>query len=129
MDLLENKMVEITTSGSQYSFKSTSDNQIEKRFKIIASVDGNDIPTRLTDTLDENHSLTVFSSQKTILVKNQSVLKGDLYLYDIAGRFIQKSKFSPNDITIIPTQLPMGTYVSKAVTLKEVVTAKLIISE
>jgi hypothetical protein len=129
MDLLENKMVEITTSGSQYSFKSTSDNQIEKRFKIIASVDGNDIPTRLTDTLDENHSLTVFSSQKTILVKNQSVLKGDLYLYDIAGRFIQKSKFSPNDITIIPTQLPMGTYVSKAVTLKEEVTAKLIISE
>ena len=129
MDLIENKIVEITASGSQYSFKSTSGNSIEKRFKIIASVDGSDITTRSSDTLTAHHSLTVFSSQKTILVKNQSDLKGDLYLYDMTGRLIQKSIFSPNEITLIPTQLPVGTYVSKAITLKDEVTAKLIISE
>jgi hypothetical protein len=129
MDLIANKIVEVTTSGSQYSFKSTSGSPIEKRFKIIASVDGNDITKGSTDTLAGHHSLTVFSSKKTILVKNQSGLKGDLYLYDMTGRFIQKSIFLPNDITLIPTQLPIGSYVSKAITLNDEVTAKLIISE
>ena len=128
MDLSENKTVEITTSGSLYSFNSNSGIPLEKRFKIVASpLDG--ITTDYKTTEEKNNPLSVFSSNHFIIVKNRSNLKGNLYLYDMTGRFIQRFAFNANDITTFSVTLPAGIYLSKAVTLTEEVTTNLILKE
>jgi hypothetical protein len=130
MDLSENKTIDVSVSGSQYNFKSNnSGDSIENRFKIIANMDGIDISTEVRSPNDSQHSIAVFNSKKTILVNNKSCLNGNLYLYDLAGRFIQLLPFKANCITTIPVQIPSGSYVSKAVTLKEEVIFKMILQE
>jgi hypothetical protein len=129
IDLSENKTIDVSASGSQYHFKSISGDSIENRFKIIANMDGIDISTEVKSTIDSQHSIDVFNSRKTILVNNKSSLNGNLYLYDLAGRFIQLSPFKANCITTLPVQISSGSYVSKAVTLKEEVMSKLILKE
>jgi len=126
MDLSNSTTVDITTSHSQYHFVSIPGNELEKRFKIIATKDEPEIPTE-DKSIDATHSsLSVFNTGNIILVKNQSDLNGNLYLYDLTGRFIQKLPFYANEITSIPINIPAGSYLSKAVTLTEQMTTKLI---
>lgn len=63
------------------------------------------------------------------MVNNKSSMNGKLYLYDLAGRYIQLLPFKANCITTFPVQIPSGSYVSKAVTLKEEVITKIILQE
>jgi len=128
MDLSENKTVEITTSGSKYSFNSNSGVPLEKRFKIIAAP-LNDITTDYKTIKEKDNPLSVFSSNNFIIVKNKSNLKGNLYLYDVTGRFIQRYVFNANDISTLSLTLPAGIYLSKAVTLTDEVTTNLILKE
>ena len=129
MDLSENKTIDVSASGSQYNFKSNSGDSIENRFKIIANMDGIDISTEVRSPNDSQHSIAVFYSQKNIMVNNKSSMNGKLYLYDLAGRYIQLLPFKANCITTFPVQIPSGSYVSKAVTLKEEVITKIILQE
>ena len=129
LDLSENKTVDITKTGSQYHFNSNTTVPTEKRFKLIATSLGTDVPTSQNKTDSEYHSLSVFNSNHAIMVKNQSKLGGYLYLYDITGRFIRKLQFTSNAITTFPLQLAVGTYLSKAVTLADEVTNHLIFKE
>ena len=124
LDIPENKTVDITSTASEYSFTTSSTAPVEKRFKIIAIGNENEIATGI---VDRNHSLTVFSSGKTIFVNNQSGETGTLYLYDMTGRSIQKMAFTSNKITTFSIHLPSGTYLSKAVTSHGQLTTKLIL--
>ncbi len=117
VDMLENVTTDITLSGSEYAFEAASTEKPVKRFKII-TVSATATSTSLTK---------VFSADKTIFVQNFSHVIGDLYLYDIAGRFIQKSPFGGSGLTAIPVNLPVGPYVVKAVTKLDVTTSSLII--
>ena len=127
LDVSENKTVEITATGSQYRFNSHSGFALEKRFKIIATPFDN-VPAGYKTAKGDN-PLTVFSSNHCIIVKNQSNLKGDLYLYDMTGRFIEKFNFNANDITTFAVNLPTGLYLSKAATLTDQITANLTLQE
>ena len=121
MDLTENKTIEITNTGSQYTFNSGLGVAAESRFKIIANN-----TTEVKSIYAGAHSLIVFSSGNAIFVNNQSNLNGNLYLYDLTGRFIKKFPFYANTITTLPIQLPVGSYLSKAFTSADGVTSKLI---
>ena len=129
MDLCEKKTVDVSSSGSQYNFKSNSGDSIENRFKIIANMNGIDINTEVKSPNDSQHSISVFNSKKTIIVNNMSSLNGNLYLYDLSGRSIQLLPFKANCITTLPIQIPSGSYFSKAVTLKDEVISKLILQD
>jgi hypothetical protein len=126
MDLSENKTVDITATGSQYTFNSNSGTPIENRFKIVATPAGNGTITEAKPTETGNSVLTVFSSGNAILVNNQSNQNGNLYLYDMMGRIIQIFPFQANAITTLPLKLPMGSYLSKAVTPVKELTRKLV---
>ena len=71
--------------------------------------------------------LSVFYSDKTIFVQNFSDNKGDLLLYDMTGRFIQKLPFSSNGVTAIPVNLTQGLYIAKSWAGTEVLTESIII--
>jgi len=125
MDLIENKTVEITADKSSYTFHSKSGTMEENRFKIIASPANPDISDKSTDK--DIHILSVFNSKNTIIVNNLSSQNGYLYLYDITGRFILKLQFSANTISTFPVLLPIGAYLSKAITQSTKLTTQLIL--
>ena len=129
MDLFENNTVEITASGSKYCFKSSSFNEVDSRFKIIATFKDLDVNTDTNSVETKHPGISVFNSGNIILIKNHSSLNGFLFLFDIAGRLIQKSPFHANGITTLKTNMPTGSYLVKAVTLEYEITKKLIVQD
>jgi hypothetical protein len=121
VDLKESKTIDISQSGTQYSFTATPTTAPEKRFKIITS---KNTLTKLSDEYDQK--LSLICNQKTIIIQNKSDENGELYIYDITGRFIQKQLFSANNITTIPTNLSSGSYIVKAITKSQRVGQNLI---
>jgi len=129
IDLRKNKTIEITSDKSQYLFESNPGSTSERRFKIIATQNELDLTTNNLSTDAAPLTLKVYTSGKIVLVNNQSPLNGNLYLYDMTGRNIQKLPFKANQVTSIPIQMPIGSYLTKAVTQKEQVTTKLLFTE
>jgi len=124
VDSVKHKTIDITTSGTKYTFLSLPTDNIIKRFKIITN---QDISTNNTSPRTERNQLNVFSSQHTIFIDNQSDNEGSLSLYDISGRFIQKFKFSPSGITTLRTDLSSGSYLVKAITKNQTVSKQLLL--
>lgn len=107
IDFVENKVVDITKTGTEYSFQSDSTDTLVKRFKIVSYL------TNVPDTVYKE--VKVFSSKETIYVDNQTSSKGSVVLYNMSGVAVQKSNFDPNKITPISTNLPSGIYIAKTV--------------
>jgi hypothetical protein len=121
VDLVENKIIDITQSGTQYSFQAESTPKPIARFKIVTRPYEKNAP-------DLNSQLKVFSSAKTIFIDNLGNLPGNLYIYDIAGHFIKKTPFGLKTITAVSLNLSSGAYVIKAVTSDEDVSKRVIIN-
>jgi hypothetical protein len=102
-DMIQNKVVEITKSGTSYSFESHKSEPL-KRFKIMT----NPLITDLGNTKSE---LNIFSSQKNIYIQNSTELKGNVKVFDMTGRCRQTSTFNANGITVLKTDLPTGAYI------------------
>ena len=124
VDSVAQKTIDITATGSTYTFAALPEDSIIKRFKIVTTISQ---ITKLTQVNSDNPILNVFSSQQTIFVDNKSDSNGTLQLYDIAGRRIQKFSFTANEVTTLRTRLPQGSYVSVAVTGNDKLTTQLII--
>jgi hypothetical protein len=107
-DLVANKVVEITKSGSEYSFVSLQTDSVE-RFRIITS-------PYITDSNETDQQFKIFSSKQCIYIHNFSNLQGKVMLYDMTGRCMLSSTFQANDITVLQTDLPSGAYVIHAIT-------------
>ena len=121
LDLQTNVTTDITASGTTYSFSATSTVAPVRRFRILTS-------TVATDTTNiAKQMLTVFNSQNTIIVQNKSDERGDLYLYDFSGRIVQKLAFAANSISTLPINVPIGSYISKAITKGNALTTKLLL--
>jgi hypothetical protein len=123
VDSLRGKTVDITASGSVYTFNVLPSDTIERRFKIVTSVD---IATSLPTTNATVNRLKVFNSLNTLFVDNKTDDSGFLMLYDISGRFIQKCPFSANEILTLRTALARGSYLATAITNRDKLTTKLI---
>ena len=113
VDLQNNTTIDITASGSQYTF-TVADQLSANRFKIVTAAED---PTSVTNP-SEAKQFKVFTSGKLIFVNNLSNDNGYVELYNIAGQYIQKLPFGANGITTLTTQLIPGSYVVKATTTK-----------
>jgi len=124
IDSVGHQTVNISASGTQYSFMSFPTGAIINRFKIVTSPE---INTNVTTPGSKNSQLKVFSSKYTVFIDNPSDYQGSLYLFDISGRLIHKFNFTANGITTIQTDLIPGSYLIKAITKYEKITKKLIL--
>jgi len=120
VDLVENKTIDITTSGTVYPFLAETTSEPVKRFKIVTR------PYE-KDASEAETQVKLFSSQETIFVQNLSKLNGDCGIYDIAGHYLMKVPFTGNSVTAISNGLKPGAYVAMAVTANEKVSKRLIV--
>ncbi|MFA6580718.1 MAG: T9SS type A sorting domain-containing protein, partial [Paludibacter sp.] len=131
IDLVENKTINIHTSGTEYSFVAEQTNSPVNRFKIVTSVskpDENSIPENQYKPDDSNKTLNIFNADKTLVIDNPTASTGDLTIYDAHyGRVVSKLNFNANQITTVQMNLSDGVYVIKAVTQTEVITKRIIV--
>lgn len=120
-DIVENKVVDITETGTTYTFMADSTNTIKNRFKIATRYYEKDAP-------DAQTLVKVFNSGKSVFVENKSDKKGTVVLYDMSGRIIKRSALMPSGVTAISTNLVPGAYVAKAVCGTEEITKRLIVN-
>ncbi|MDR3653863.1 MAG: hypothetical protein P4L34_12950 [Paludibacter sp.] len=127
LDLLENTTTDITTSGTQYTFNVHPSTLPVKRFEIVTSLTPTGLPMTAADNNNNSSNIKIFSSEKTIFIQNNTDFAGNLTIYDISGRVLNKIQFSANGITTIPTNLTIGTYLVKGETINTVVSKQIIL--
>ena len=105
VDLVANRITNISESGASYVFESTG--TVQKRFEIIS---------RLPDTNSLiNSKLHLFCAGNTICVENLTNQKGEFTVYDLVGHCLKKLSFGANEITAIQRDfLVSGAYVFQA---------------
>lgn len=120
IDLIENKTVDITETGSEYKFYAESTPKPVNRFKIA---------TRPYEqkASDFNSQVKIFSAGKTLFIHNFSNVEGEFVVYDISGRILKKGKFGANGITGVITNYISGGYVVRAKTSLEEVSKRIIL--
>jgi hypothetical protein len=94
-DLIENRIVDITSSGTEYSFNATSASSTVLRFKIITQ-------TNNTETMKQNISKAYYFNNQ-LYVQNFSNISGKVYVYDISGRTVAIKSISANENIQIAT--------------------------
>ncbi|MFT3751904.1 MAG: T9SS type A sorting domain-containing protein [Paludibacter sp.] len=108
VDMNNNQVTDITTSGSQYTFVSKQTTvPTTARFKIVTSLGV------VTEDGNISGKLNIFNSGKTVYIENNTGMKGDLMIYDVGGRFIQQHPFNASGLTTIDTNLSIGVYLLK----------------
>lgn len=175
IDSVANKVINIYTAGTQYTFTATNSDVAIKRFKIVTSnptpvvvtpvvvdpvvvvpvvvdpvvvdpvvvvtpvvdpvvVDPVVVPVETTkDKKDKNKDnkvkkIKIRNNNKTIVVENNSKLKGDLTLYNAkTGKTIKSHKFNADGTTYITTDLKAGTYIVKGATTTDETSLTIII--
>ena len=120
LDLVENKTVDITESGSTYSFLADSTKQTVNRFEIAT------IPFE-KNAVDTNKQLKVFTAGSTVFIQNLSNLNGNMVIYDLLGHAIKQATFGPYGITTVQTSTVPGAYLLNAATRNDKVNKKFII--
>ncbi|MEI6751657.1 MAG: hypothetical protein WCK78_00680 [Paludibacter sp.] len=117
LDMLENKTIDITETGSTYSFTAESTTKPINRFKIITF--------NTTESETDNKKIKIFSASKTAYIENMSNQNGKWVLYDTSGHVISNENFTAKGITtlIVPRS---GAYILKASTPNVEVTQKII---
>jgi len=107
-DLQDNTVIDITQSGTNYTFLAQDTAAPVKRFKIVSSPG--------SDTVEIESQLKIFASHQTIFIHNLSGTAGDIMLYDASGQFLRNVSFGADCVTAIPVSLPPGAYLVKATT-------------
>jgi hypothetical protein len=120
LDLVENKTIDITTSGTQYAFMAESTPAPIKRFRIVTR------PYE-KNAADAISQVKIFSSKSSIFIQNLGNVNGECYVYDIVGHFLMKVPFNANNVTAINTNLIPGAYIAMAITGGEKVSKRLIL--
>lgn len=110
VDLEQNKTIDISESGTKYSFVSKQTAAPTKRFKIVTSFDESGIATHV-DAISTELSLN--NNSNKIEVVNKYNCEGALYIYNISGEFIKKFRIMPDSKSLHEPELPTGAYVAK----------------
>lgn len=118
VDLLKNTTIDITESGSTYTFSTAASNvKAQKapsltaenaRFKILTT-------PSITTNLDISNanSLKIFCSDKKVIVNNKESLEGELRLFDTSGRLVYSNTFG-SGISTFDVELAYGVYIVQA---------------
>ena len=117
-DLVANKVIDISTSGTQYAFVADSTGAPVKRFLIVTN------PTEVNTVASTQ--LKVFNSGNTVFIQNSGKLNGEMIVYDMMGRDIRIAPFGPYGVTAVQLETISGAYIIKAATDKEIIIKKII---
>ncbi len=121
VDLLENKTVDVTATGSEYAFTAVANSNATNRFKLVA-VAANQSGT------PELKRVKITDTAEAVIVQNLSALPGNYGIYNLAGLLVGEGIIAPNNITTISKlNLDRGAYVVKASTDFEKTTQKILI--
>ena len=120
VDLVANKTVDITASGTEYAFAAETTLPTVKRFKIVTQ-------TTAIKNPSAGSQIKLVSSQSSVIVSNPTNEVGSLVIYNLSGSAMQTIRFDANGVITFPINLGKGVYVAKATTATEEVTEKLII--
>jgi len=120
VDLVENKTVDVTQSGSTYTFATAQSDAPTKRFKILTRPYEKDAP-------DTEAQVKIFTAPGRVFVHNLSTFKGECTLYDIAGRAIKNASFAANAVTEVLSNLTPGAYVVNTITNGEKLSKRVIV--
>jgi len=119
VDLVANKTIDITASGTEYAFSTEATPTAVTRFKII---------TQTTAVKKATASqLKLVTAEGSIIVSNPTNESGSLVIYNLSGSAVHTVRFEANGVITIPMNLGKGIYVAKATTATEEVKEKLII--
>jgi len=125
VDLIANKTVDITASGTEYAFTATASTPATNRFKIVTN-------SNLTTSVGNQEALKlkIYNSEGAVFVQNFTDNACDFMLYNIQGKVVLQSKAKANGITTIQTlNLIPGVYVAKAVNAIEEAKQRIIIRQ
>lgn len=120
IDFHENKITDVTASGTQYSFSAKPAQGNGNRFKIVTShknTDGNEL----------ENEIKIFSANGTIFVQNFSSNEGQLKLFNVSGNYLKEIPFYSNTITSFSGKLFPGVYIVCAVMNNESVNKCIIV--
>ena len=120
IDLLENRVIDITQTGTEYNFTSASTDNV-KRFKIVSTITDLQKP-------DGNSDLLIYNSGNDIVINNRSNQRGSLTIFDAMGRVVKTAEFDANKLSNLPVNLSNGTYIVKAVVNSEKITKRIVIN-
>ena len=122
LDSIDNKIIDITQSGSTYTFTVDTVGKYNNRFRIVArNIEENSI--------ERNSKLKLFSANGKIFVDNQSNERGEFCLYDMTGRIVRKSIFAPKIICEVGSVRHYGIYIGRATISTEDQTERLIMNQ
>jgi hypothetical protein len=129
IDLANNKTIDVTSTGAQYTFNAKSTIEPVKRFQLVTSkpqaVRG--VTTQNNDVAGSSEELKVFSSNQTIFIKNNSAEAGVLRLFDLSGKFVKELTFGALGIATFQNCAPVGAYFIKGGTASNPITSKLML--
>jgi hypothetical protein len=117
-DFIENKVIDISNSGTQYAFVTENTPAPVKRFMIVTN------PTDVVAVVSTQ--LKVFNSGNIVFIQNSGPLNGEMRVYDMMGRYIKRATFSPNGVTAVQLESISGAYIIKAATINEIARKKII---
>ena len=106
LDSVANKIIDITNSGTQYSFSVDSIGTYNNRFKIITS--------KVETNPSQNNKLTIFNASGKFYVDNKSNEIGEFSLFDLAGRTVRSNTFAANSVTEVGSVKQNGIYIGRA---------------
>jgi len=134
IDSVEQKIVDIYSTGAKYSFTSHITAKPVKRFKIVTSDTGNlsgqtiSSLTLESQPTSNNNNLKIYYSNKNIFIQNAGNQKGTITLCHAENGMILKSvDFTSNNLTVIPLEIPIGSYIIHGITPTENVTSKILV--
>lgn len=120
VDMVDNKTVDITASGSTYAFSSNIGDQL-KRFKIITS-------TTSTNAVNPDLNITILVHQQRVSIINNNEYDAEIALYDELGRCITNNIVQAKSNVKLNTTLPKGVYIVKTIINKNNYSKRIIVN-
>ena len=113
-DVVMDTLIDITTAGVKYVFKTPKQQPASKRFVMYTSspqwVDGGGIPTSVSDA--SQSPLVVYSISSTVFVRNDTDLTFSMDILQAStGIVVSHQTVTPNQLNEYPTDLKPGVYI------------------
>jgi hypothetical protein len=116
IDTKTDSVINISQSGSTYTFRSTLQDTLVDRFRVVTSVESSPVTSNSTPTLQNQQQYDIYCQARTLYVNNHTSDEGKITVYDATGRLIWKKLFTPNSTSEYALNIPEGAYLVKAET-------------
>ena len=124
IDLLENKITDIMTTGTTYSFTALQNTSPVNRFKIVTTPE---LISNIRNKKDDANEIRIFSNETKIFVQNKTAQNGQLNVFDMTGKIVFSTLISAENSQYFNTNLPSGSYIAKLKTNSNQLTQPIIL--